>query len=296
TDHYAIRSQLRIRGLDPNNHLRIIESQDGYTINESKIIEVMETEDIDILFFPSVLYQSGQRFRMQKLTEEAHKRNICVGFDIAHSIGVMPHSFGEWDVDFAVWCNYKYINGGPGAIAALYVNDKHFDKVPSLTGWWGHEKSTQFDMNLTYTPADSAGAWQIGTIPILSAAPIEGALDIFDETDIETVRDKSVQVTSYLEYLITERIDDPSLEIVTPKPREHRGGHIAITHPDAYRISQALRDKDVIVDFRDPDIIRICPAPLYTQYQDVWSVVAELNNILRTETYQDYDKEKDGVT
>lgn len=273
TDHYAMQAQLRQRGYDPAEHLHLVESHDGRTIATEDIVTAMDEHDVGIVFMPSVLYRSGQLFDIERITDEAHERGVLVGFDLAHSIGVVPHDLSGLGVDFAVWCTYKYLNGGPGSIAGLYVNERHFDASPSLAGWWGHDKETQFELNLEFTPAEDAGAWQIGTIPILSAAPLFGSINLIEEVGVERIRAKSLELTSYLMYLIDERLADRGCAVGTPREPDQRGGHVSMEHPEAEALSLALRERGVIVDFRPPNVIRVCPAPLYCSFQDVYDVV-----------------------
>ncbi|PSP21569.1 kynureninase [Halobacteriales archaeon QH_10_65_19] len=296
TDHYAIRAQLRQRGLDPDDHLHLVESRDGRTIETADIVAAMDERDVGIVFMPGVLYRSGQLFDIERITSEAHDRGILAGFDLAHSIGVVPHDLSAHGVDFAVWCSYKYLNAGPGAIAGLYVNERHFGTAPALAGWWGHRKETMFDMNMTFTPAESAGAWQNGTVPILSAAPLWGSVEITREAGIETIREQSLALTSYLGYLVDERLSDRGCTVGSPREPSRRGGHVAIEHEEGERISQALRDRGIIVDFRQPDVIRVCPAPLYIGYEDIWEVVDTVREIIDENQYEAYDLEGSEVT
>ncbi|EMA44071.1 kynureninase [Halococcus saccharolyticus] len=301
TDHYAIRAQFRQRGLDPDDHLVAVESVDGRTIDEERVVAAMDDHDVDILFMPSVLYRSGQLLDIEYLTRAAHERDVLAGFDLAHSIGVVSHDLSEWEVDFAVWCSYKYLNAGPGAIAGLYVNQNHFGTMPALAGWWGHEKATQFDMNPTFTPAADAGAYQIGTIPIFSAAPLDGALDLIDEVGIDAIREKSLDLTSYLVALVDDRLGNEidgadGCTIGTPRDPGRRGGHVAIEHPDAERIAQALTESGVVVDFRPPNVVRMCPSPLYTSYADVWDAVERWRKILDTAAHERFDADRSGVS
>ncbi|WP_227377491.1 kynureninase [Haladaptatus halobius] len=295
TDHYAIRAQLRIRGLDPDEHLVIVESHDGRTLREDDIAAALdEHDDVGIVFMPSVFYRSGQLLDIKSITDLAHEHDAFAGFDLAHSVGAMPHSLAENDVDFAVWCHYKYLNAGPGAIAGLYVHRDYHGELPALAGWWGHEKDTQFEMQLTYTPAHSAGAWQIGTVPILSAAPLAGVLDIIDEVGIKTLREQSVALTEYLISLVDERL--PECTLGTPRDPAQRGGHVAIEHPEGYRINEALKAHGVIVDFRSPNVIRMCPSPLYVSFEDVWDAVEHLREILDERVYEQFEERGGGVT
>ncbi|WP_224449953.1 kynureninase [Haloprofundus salilacus] len=297
TDHYAIRAQLRQRGYDPDEHLVAVESRDGRTIDEDDVVAAMDDHDPGIVFLPSVLYRSGQLLDVERITEAAHDRDVLAGFDLAHSVGAVDHDLSGVGVDFAVWCGYKYLNAGPGAIAGLYVNRDHFGTTPALAGWWGHDKETQFDMNLTFTPADDAGAWQIGTVPMLSAAPLEGSLRMFEEAGIGTVREKSLSLTGYLVELVDALADAGyDCDVGTPREPDRRGGHVAVEHPEAYRLSLALKERGVVVDFRPPNVVRVCPAPLYTSHVDVWEVVAELRTLLDEEAYERFDRQDGGVT
>jgi kynureninase len=295
TDHYAIRAQFRQRGIDPDEKLRKVESEDGRTIDPEAIESALERhDDIGIVFMPSVLYRSGQLFDIERITQAAHEHDALAGFDCAHSIGVVPHDLREYDVDFAVWCSYKYLNAGPGAIAGLYVHERHHGATPALAGWWGNDKETQFEMRQTYEPADTAGAYQIGTIPMLSAAPIEGAVELVREAGIDRIREKSLAQTDYLIELVDELPETFSVE--TPREHDRRGGHVAVEHPEAYRLSQALRDRGVVVDFRPPNVVRICPSPLYTRFEDVHAVAEDLREIAATKAYEQYEPRGGGVT
>ncbi|EMA49186.1 MULTISPECIES: kynureninase [Halococcus] len=297
TDHYAIRAQFRQRGLDPDEHLVVVESDDGRTIDEERVVRAMDDHDVGILFMPSVLYRSGQLLDIEYLTRAAHERDVLAGFDLAHSIGVVPHELSNHDVDFAVWCSYKYLNAGPGAIAGLYVNEEHFGATPALAGWWGHEKETQFEMNPQFTPAADTGAYQIGTIPILSAAPLDGALDLIEEVGIDAIREKSLALSSYLVALVDERLDDSfECSVGTPRDPNRRGGHVATEHPEAERIAQALTEDGVVVDFRPPNVVRLCPSPLYTGYADVWDAVERWREILDSGAHERFDADRSGVT
>ena len=303
TDHYAIRAQFRQRGIDPDAKLVAVESRDGRTIDEADVEATLrERDDVGIVFMPAVLYRSGQLLDIDQIVAAAHDHGALAGFDCAHSVGVVPHDLrnaggGTEDTgaDFAVWCSYKYLNAGPGATAGLYVHERHHGTTPALAGWWGHEKETQFEMCHTYTPADSAGAWQIGTVPMLSSAPIEGATELIRAAGIEAVREKSLALTDYLIALVDGRLGD-DFSVGTPREHDRRGGHVAIEHPEGYRLSEALRDRDVVVDFRPPNVVRVCPAPLYTRYEDVWHVVETIRAVVEADAHREYDEHGGGVT
>ncbi len=293
TDHYAIRAQLRQRDLDPDDHLTVVESRDGRTIAAEDVVRAMDTEDVGLVFLPSVLYRSGQLLDMERIARAAREREVLVGFDLAHSVGVVPHDLSDLGVDFAVWCHYKYLNAGPGAVAGLYVNREHHGVTPALAGWWGHEKETQFEMNTEYTPARSAGAFQIGTVPMLAAAPLEGALDVVREAGIDAIREKSVALTEYLVSLVD---GIPECEVGSPREADRRGGHVAVEHPEGYRITRALKARGVVTDFRPPNVVRVCPAPLYVGFEDVWRVVDHLRAVVETREYEEFEPREGGVS
>jgi len=287
SDHYAIRAQLRQRGIDPDEKLRAVPSRDGRTIDPRDVEAALDAhDDVGIVFMPTALYRSGQLFDVERIAAAAHEAGAYAGFDAAHSAGAVPHAFDEAGVDFAVWCTYKYLNAGPGSIGALYVAERHHGLTPALAGWWGHEKATQFEMNATYTPADSAGAWQIGTPPLFAAAPLEGSVELLREAGIDRLREKSLALTDFLIALVDDRL--PEVAVGTPRERAARGGHVALEHPDAERLSEALRDRGVVVDFRPPNVVRVCPAAPYTAFVDVLEVVDEIEAILDSGAHEAY--------
>jgi kynureninase len=297
TDHYAIRAQFRQRDIDPDEGLVVVESRDGRTLRESDVAAALDShDDVAMVFMPSVFYRSGQLLDVERLTEMAHEHDALAGFDLAHSVGVVPHDLSAIGVDFAVWCTYKYLNAGPGALAGLYVNREHFGTTPALAGWWGHEKATQFDMNLEFTPADSAGAWQIGTPHLLSLAPLEGSLELVREAGIESIRAKSVALTDYLIALVDERLAEFGCSVGTPRDPARRGGHVAVEHPEGRNLAAALKDRGVVVDFRPPNVVRLCPAPLYTSFTDVWEVVEVARSVLADGRLSEYETDSGGVT
>ncbi|NHJ87620.1 MAG: kynureninase [Asgard group archaeon] len=290
TDIYALESQILLKGLDPKQHLILTPSRDDRFIYEEDIINLM-SDEVAIIFLPSVFYRSGQLLDMELLTKEAHKKGILIGFDCSHSIGTVPHRFDDWGVDFALWCSYKYLNGGPGASAFLYVNKEHFNKHPGLVGWFGNNKMTQFNMSLEFEPAATAGRWQISSPGIIGAAAIEGALKVTLEAGIEAIRKKSLKLTSYLMFLIDNilSIEPYNFTIGTPRLPEKHGGHIALEHEEfAYEISEALRAEGVVPDFRPRNIIRLAPAALYNSFHDIWQVVQVIKKIMDNKLYEKY--------
>ncbi|MBT6338354.1 MAG: kynureninase [Desulfobacula sp.] len=297
SDIYALKGQIQIKGLDPEKELILIKSENGRTLDEKVIVASM-TKEIALIFLPSVLFRSGQLLDMQYLINEAHKRGILIGFDCCHSAGVIPHKFSKWDLDFAVFCSYKYMNGGPGSPAFLYINKNHFDKKPLLSGWFGCDKNKQFNMDLEFEHQRSAGGWQISTQGLLSAAPVESALETILDAGMDNIREKSKKITSYLVYLVDVYLSKKPYNFIigTPLDPEKRSGHVAIEHEEeAVRISKSLLNNRIIPDFRPPNIIRIAPTPLYNTYHEVWEVVQTLKKIIDTKEYKNYSTNRKPV-
>ena len=295
--HLRTLGELAGRGGDPERDLVLTQSRDGRTIAEDDVIEAMRP-DVALVMLPSVLYRSGQLLDMARLTAAARERGIPLGWDCAHSAGSIPHRFSEWGVDFAVWCNYKYLNSGPGSVGSLYLNRRHFDRPPALPGWWGYQRERQFDMRFDFDAAPGAAGWQISTIGVLSAAPLIGSLDLFDEAGIERVRAKSLALTGYLMDLMDARgmlSPETGFTIGTPAEPERRGGHVAVEPPQATQIVRALKARDVTPDFRPPDVIRLAPIPLYTSFVDVWETVRHLHEIVQAGEHEQFAEGRDLV-
>ncbi|MDX6154258.1 kynureninase [Marinococcus sp. PL1-022] len=288
TDIYALKSQLDLRGLG-EEALALVPNRDGM-LDEEEIIERM-SDDTALLFLPGVLYRSGQVLDMERLTKEAHARGIMVGLDLCHSVGSVPHELHEWGVDFAVWCNYKHLNGGPGAVAGLYVHEKHFGESPGLAGWFSSKKAVQFDMKHTLEPEESAGAYEIGTPHVLSMAPLIGSLEMFGEAGIERIRAKSLRLTGYMIDLIDAGIGI-GLKVVSPRDPAARGGHVLLKHEYAAGICNALKAEGVVPDFRAPAYIRIAPVALYNTYEEVRMAVETLKRIIDNEEYLQFSNER----
>lgn len=294
TDIHAAESQVRLKGLNPKEAIKVVKSRDGRTIEEEDIIDAL-TEDVAIALLPTLLYRSAQLIDMDRVTKVAHERGIIIGWDLCHSIGSVPHDFQKTKPDFAVWCTYKHLAGGPGSNAALYINKKHFGTLPGMAGWHGNVKETQFQLNHKHDPAPDVDAWLTGTANMLSLAPIEGALNIFNEAGIENIREKSLDITAYLMYLIDEKLAKYGYYVGTPREDSRRGGHVALEHEEAYRICQALKDNNITPDFREPNVIRLAPVALYVSYEDVYRVVEILEKIVLDKEYEKYSNKRDLV-
>jgi kynureninase len=295
SDLYAIQSHLQLRGFDPAADLVLVPSRDGRTIEEQDILLALDRPDVALAWLPSVLYRSGQLLDLQRLTAEAHARGILIGFDCAHSAGSVPHRLHNWDVDFAVWCNYKYLNAGPGAVGSLYVHQRHHHRGPGLAGWWGSDKRRQFDMEPRLTPADTAAAWQISTPSVLGAAALYGSLAMIREAGIEALREKSLALTSLLIELSDTHLSRLGFQVGTPREPALRGGHVALEHANAASITRALKARGVVPDFRPPNVIRLAPVPLYTCYRDVGQVVLILKSIVDSGEHLQFANERAAV-
>ncbi|MEK4712823.1 kynureninase [Sporosarcina sp. FSL K6-5500] len=290
SDIYALKSQLALKGFNPDEHLVQVKSRDGRFLNEDDIIEAM-TEDIALIVLPAVLYRSGQILDMEKLSKAANEKSIPIGFDLCHSIGAVEHALHDWGADFAFWCTYKHLNGGPGSVAGLFVHDKHFGTTPGLAGWFGSKKESQFDMDHTMDPALDVAAYQIGTPHVLSLAPVIGALELFEEVGIKKVREKSLQLTDYMLALIQQELSDHDFTIGNPVD-ESRGGHILLEHVEAARICKALKEDGVIPDFRAPNGVRLAPVALYNSFEDVWHTVQKLKQIMDEKRYEKFENKR----
>ena len=295
SDRYAVESHLRLRGRNPVADLVVVESQDGWTLDESAIIDAM-TDDVALAVLPSVVYRSGQLLDLERLAAEAQARGIVVGFDLSHSVGVVRHQLSAWGADFAFWCTYKYLNGGPGAVGSLFLHTRHRDRAPGLAGWFGCRKERQFAMSSSFTPAEGAGGLQIGTPPILSMAPLLGSLELIREAGIDAIRRKSLALNAYLRSRIETELAEFGFVFATPHDDSRRGGHLALVHPEASRICKALIAQGVIPDHRPPDIVRLAPVPLYTRFADCDLAVAKLKEIMVHKHYLDYPTERGLIT
>ncbi len=285
SDIHAIESHLRLRGLDPARHLVLVGSEDGRTLDEGAIVGAMGG-DVALAVLPTVVYRSGQLLDVGRIAREGRARGVVVGFDASHSVGAVPHRFAEWGVDFAFWCSYKYLNGGPGAAAALYLNRRHFGAAPGLAGWFGGRKDRQFAMGHAFEPAEGAGGLQVGTPHILSMAPLVGALDVIEEAGLDAIRRKSLELTGFLRDRAARDLARSGFGCVTPIEDHRRGGHVALTHPEAPRITKALIAAGVVPDHRPPDIVRLAPVALYTRFADVAEAVRRLAAIMDRREYE----------
>ena len=288
SDRYAMESQVRFHGLDPDRSLIELapRKDDAYiTVEEIETLLAMQGGEIALLMLPGVQYYSGQVFDMERIVRAGHQAGCMVGFDLAHATGNIPLRLHDWNVDFAVWCNYKYMNAGPGAVAGCFVHERHaraFDR-PRLAGWWGHDKASRFRMGPEFTPMAGAEGWQLSNPPVLGLAPLLASLEIFDEAGMEALRAKSVKLTGYLEFLLNEKLGQ-HVDILTPSDPAQRGCQLSLRlhqgRDAARRVFERLEAAGVTGDWREPDVIRVAPVPLYNSFSDVFSFVQILADLV----------------
>ncbi|GGJ53089.1 kynureninase [Deinococcus roseus] len=288
SDLYALQSWAEREGAE----LRLIPSRDGYTLEEEDIRAAFQ-DDVALVLLPTVLYASGQLLDIGQYASLAREKGIVLGVDAAHSAGSVPHQLHDWGVDFAVWCSYKYLNAGPGAPGGLFVHQKHFAKLPGLRGWWGHQKSSTFEMHQHFTPEHGAGAYQISTPSILALAGLEGALEAFQKVGMQDIRARSLELTEHFMALLDQHT--PELKVVTPRKAEHRGGHVSVQHPDARLLSLALRSRGIVPDFRTPDLLRMAPVAFYNTEEELEKTVLVLRELLDSGSYQQFRQQETRV-
>jgi kynureninase len=278
SDRYAVESHLRLHGLDAARDLIVVRPRDGEALLRAADLEAAIHEHRDrlaVALLAGVNYATGQAQDIEGLTAAIHAAGAVALWDLAHAVGNLPLALHDVGVDGAAWCTYKYLNGGPGSIGQVFVHERHAtDDALRLTGWWGNDPATRFRMAETFEPAAGADGWRISTPPILSLAPIRASLAIFDEVGIAALRRKSIELTAYFERLVDALVTDA--EILTPRDPAARGAQLSMRVPEATRRLADLGSADVVADFREPDIIRMAPIPLYNTFHDVWRAASVL--------------------
>ncbi len=285
SDRYAVASQARFHGYDPAEAIVEFGPRDGEALLRTEDVESFlaeEGDEVAMVMFGGVNYYSGQAYEMDRIAAAAHDAGATVGFDLAHAAGNLELKLHEWDVDFAAWCTYKYLNSGPGGVGGIFVHERFSDapELPRFAGWWGNDPETRFEMPDTFRPQRGAAGWQVSNAPVLAMAAHLASLEIFTEATMPALRKKSVTLTEYMLGLIDE-IETDRYEIITPRDPDHRGGQLSIRalhEPEA--LHQALQASGVVCDFRRPDVIRVAVAPLYNSYEDVWRFVQVLRDAI----------------
>ncbi|EDM45229.1 kynureninase [unidentified eubacterium SCB49] len=285
SDKYAVESQLKFHGVDPEDGLILWKPREGEELCRFEDLEkIMEDQgdSIALLMIGSTNYYSGQHFPLKKITDLGHSHNCMVGFDLAHGAGNIAPDLHNVGADFAVWCTYKYLNSGPGSLGGCFVHERHAnnEKLNRFAGWWGHNKDTRFNMRHDFDPLPGAEGWQLSNPPILSMAAIRASLDTFAEAGFKNLRAKSEKLTGFLEFLLDE-LNNDQINIITPRNKDERGAQLSIQVKSAdKKMHTKLTEAGVITDWREPDVIRVAPAPLYNNYEDVFEFVQRLKALL----------------
>jgi kynureninase len=281
SDIYAVRSQAAFHGFDPDEAVIAMKPRDGESTLRPEDIEtkiMAHGEELALILFGGVNYYTGQAFDMRRIVRWGHDAGAVVGFDLAHAAGNLVLHLHDWDVDFAAWCSYKYLNSGPGGVAGCFVHERHgFDpSLPRFAGWWGTDPQTRFEMRPAFMPQHGAAGWQLSNAQILPMAVHRVALDLFEQAGMPALRTKSDLLTGYLEFLLRGVPGDP-FEIITPRNPLERGCQLSIRiGQDARKMSEYLKWEGIIVDYRHPDVIRVAPVPMYNSFEDVWRFVQKL--------------------
>jgi kynureninase len=296
SDRHAVASQIAWHGLDPHDNL-IDLAPAGEDLIEERAIEAVLAErgrEIALVWWPGVQFLTGQAFDIARIARAAHAHGCLAGFDLAHSVGNTPLTLHDSAADFAVWCGYKYLNGGPGAIGGCFVHERHTGALPKtahrgalpgarLAGWWGHEADTRFLMEAQFHAADGADSWQVSNPPILAAAPLVASLAVFAAAGMERLREKSVALSGFLEELL--RPLEPAVQVITPRAPAARGCQLSLRIAGGAaagrQVFEGMRAAGVVCDWRAPDIIRVAPVPLYNRFEEVAQFVERLTRVLR---------------
>lgn len=284
SDSYAAASQAAWHGFDPTHAVvRLKPRQGEQTLRTEDVIDAIERvgESAALVLLGAVNYLTGQWLDMGAITAAGRRVGAAVGWDLAHAIGNVPLRMHEWDADFAVWCSYKYLNGGPGAVGGAWVHERHCGNaaLPQLAGWWGNDPATRFRMSPEFVPVPRADRWALSNPPILSLAPLKASLQLFDRATMPALRDKSVRLTGLLERLIREWCR--GVDVMTPSKADERGCQLSLRVPGGRRVLERLAEEGIVVDYREPDVIRAAPVPLYNTFHDAWRFASVLARVAR---------------
>ncbi len=288
SDQYAVESQVKFHGYDPDDAIVEVGPREGeHTIRTEDILAAIEThkDQLALVFFGGVNYFTGQVFDMSTITAAAHKAGAYAGFDLAHAAGNVKLQLHDWNVDFACWCSYKYLNSGPGSVAGAFVHEKHANSnLVRFAGWWGHDKASRFKMEKGFRPIPGAEGWQLSNAPVFSMAAHRAALDIFDEAGMDALTEKSKKLSGYLEFIIDEisAANNNCLEIITPRDWKARGCQVSVVaHGYGRKLFDTLMENGVMPDWREPNVIRMAPVPLYNSFEDVWKFGERLRDAMK---------------
>jgi len=286
SDMYLVESQVKFHGFNPNEAIVEVKPREGeFTLRHQDILDTIEAhkDEVALVFFSGVQYYSGQVFNIKEITEKGHACGAVVGFDLAHAAGNIELKLNEWNVDFAAWCSYKYLNSGPGGVAGAFVHEKHAtdSSLPRFAGWWGHDEQERFKMLKGFVPEEGAAGWQLSNAPVFSMAVHREALHLFEAAGMSALTEKGKNLNAYLQFVIEEAMKHNALlnfKIITP-PYPERGCQISLlTDDNGKMIFDYLTQNGVIADWRNPNVIRLAPVPMYNTYQDIYTFGALLMN------------------
>lgn len=279
SDQYALESQIRLHGLNPDEVLVEVKPGDNHIIKNENIISAIQNhgEEVALVLFGAVNYYNGQVFHMAEITRAAHEVGAYCGFDLAHAVGNIELKLHDWDVDFGCWCSYKYLNSGPGGVAGVFIHRKHAQdtSLPRLAGWWGYQKESRFQMQKGFKPINTAEGWQLSNAPVLSMAAHKASLDIFEEAGMEKLVNKGKMLSSYLLFILNEinnKLGKKLIQIITPENEAERGCQVSMLMlVNGKAIFNTLMENGVIADWREPNVIRVAPVPLYNTFEDIYN-------------------------
>jgi kynureninase len=291
SDQYAFESQAKYHGFDPNDAVIEVSPREGeHTLRTEDIVKVIKQHghSVALVLFGGVNYYTGQFFDLMKITEAAHAVGAYAGFDLAHAAGNVELKLHDWNIDFACWCSYKYMNSGPGGVSGVYIHEKHATNVdlPRFAGWWGYNKETRFKMEKGFHAIPTAEGWQLSNAPVLSMAAHKAALDVFEEAGMDKLHTKRKRLAAYLHFILSDvnsRQKEKVIEVITPSTEEERGCQVSMLMLKKGReIFEILMKHGVISDWREPNVIRVAPVPLYNTFEDVWTFGNMIEKILNS--------------
>jgi kynureninase len=286
SDSHAVASQVRHHGYDPASAVVRLRPRPGEAaLRSADIVAELERQRgaVALVLLGGVNYLTGELFEIPEITAAVHDIGAVAGWDLAHAAGNVPLDLSAWDVDWAAWCHYKYVNAGPGAPGGAFVHRRHARdaSLPRLAGWWGNDPATRFRMEPGFVPRPGAVGWQVSTPPVLAFAPLRASLALFDDAGMPALRARSLRLTGYLESLLDLVVAERRAQILTPRNEARRGCQLSLSVPDARTLSERLRaEYGVICDVREPDVIRLAPVPLYSSYHDCWRAATALRDLL----------------
>ena len=289
SDQYMLESQVKFHGLNPEETIIEVSPREGeHCTREDDILSCIEEvgDELALVFWGGVNYYTGQVFDMPKITEVAKEVGAFVGFDLAHGVGNVSLNLHDWGVDFACWCSYKYLNSGPGSVSGIFVHNKHENNkdLPRFAGWWGHDEERRFLMEKGFVPMKGAQGWQLSNAAVFSMAPCKASMDIFDEVGMPKLIEKSRKLTNFMEFVfndISVRYDNCNFEIITPKEERYRGCQLSVLmHGQGKEMFDYITKEGVIADWREPNVIRLAPVPLYNSFEDIFKLGQIIENAL----------------